>query len=75
MAKGSNINVIDKQEQTFLMISENEMIPRGFKWVKASEEGYDIYYLTPMDGKIKFWMIISIMRVVKYVCLFASLFA
>lgn len=29
--------------QTYLITYEKELITRGFKWVKASEEGHDLF--------------------------------
>ena len=73
MIKESNGNVSDKQMQGYLMTYEREMIPRGFKWVMASEEGHDLFDTDNLGGMIKFCVIISIVRVIKYVTLFASL--
>jgi hypothetical protein len=75
MVRDSNGNVTDEQIDKNLAIYEKEMISRGFKWVQASEEGHDLFDFDTFGGKFKFWMIITIMRVVKYVALTVSLFS
>jgi hypothetical protein len=74
MIRNTSGIVTDQQVRTYLSEYEKEMIPRTFKWVKASEEGHDLFDFDHVGGEIKFWMIISIMRIVKYVCLFLSIF-
>jgi 2-polyprenyl-6-methoxyphenol hydroxylase-like FAD-dependent oxidoreductase len=74
MVKENHGNITDEVVQKNLLTYEKEMIPRGFKWVKASEEGHDLFDTDTLGGKVKFWMIISIMRIVKYVALFIVLF-
>jgi len=56
--------VTDEMVREYLSAYESEMIPRGFKWVKASEEGHDLFDTDDIGGKIKFTMIISIMRLI-----------
>jgi 2-polyprenyl-6-methoxyphenol hydroxylase-like FAD-dependent oxidoreductase len=73
MVKNSQGDVIDEQVHEYLVKYEKEMIPRGFKWVAASEEGHDLFNKDHFGGKVKFWMIISIMRVIKYLSLAVSL--
>jgi hypothetical protein len=75
LVRTSHGNVTDEQVRAHLSTYEKEMISRGFKWVKASEEGHDLFDTDSFGGKVKFWMIISIMRVVKYVALFVSFFS
>jgi hypothetical protein len=74
LVRTSRGNVTDEQVRLHLSSYEKEMIPRGIKWVKASEEGHDLFDTDHFGGKVKFWMIISIMRVIKYLALAASLF-
>lgn len=74
MVKESYGTGTDEVVQKYLIAYEKEMIPRGFKWVKASEEGHDLFDTDTVGGQVKFWMIISIMRIVKYIGLFVVLF-
>ena len=57
MVKESPGTVTDEVVQKYLIAYEKEMIPRGFKWVKASEEGHDLFDTDTVGGKVKFWMI------------------
>ena len=66
--------VTDDMLREHLFIYEKEMIPRGFKWVQASEEGHDLFDTDEMGGKIKFWMIISIMRVISFLAMIVFFF-
>jgi hypothetical protein len=75
MVKKSNGNVTNAQVHSNLVVYEKEMIARGFTWVKASEEGQELFDKDHFGGKVKFWMIISIMRTIKYLSLAASLVA
>jgi len=72
MVRESYGSVNDGQVHGYLTKYEKEMISRGFKWVKASEEGHDLFDFDTCGGKFKFWMIITIMRIVKYVALFLA---
>jgi hypothetical protein len=74
LVKKSQGKVTGEQVRSYLTIYEKEMIPRGFKWVAASEEGQELFDKDHFGGKVKFWMIISIMRVIKYLSLVVSLF-
>ena len=74
MIRESYGTVTDDIVQKHLIAYEEEMIPRGFKWVKASEEGHDLFDTDTVGGKLKFWMIISIMRIIKYIGVFIVLF-
>jgi 2-polyprenyl-6-methoxyphenol hydroxylase-like FAD-dependent oxidoreductase len=73
MVKESYGTVTDEVVQKYLTEYEKEMIPRCFKWVKASEEGHDLFDTDTVGGQVKFWMIILIMRIVKYIALFVVL--
>ena len=66
--------VTDGIVREYLAIYEKEMIPRGFKWVKASEEGQELFHTDDVGGKIKFWMIMSIMRLVSYIAMIVFFF-
>src|SRR5271170_6706514 len=75
MVKENHGNVTDEVVQKHLLTYEKEMIPRGFKWVKASEEGHDLFDTDILGGKVKFWMIISIMRIVAlFIVCFTQIF-
>jgi hypothetical protein len=74
MIQKSYGDVTDDQVETYLGEYEKEMIARGFKWVAASEEGHDLFDTDTLGGKLKFWMIITIMRIVSLIGLFLSLF-
>lgn len=74
MLKESYGDVTDQQVETYLAEYEKEMIPRGFKWVAASEEGHDLFDTDTLGGNLKFWMIMTIMRIVSIIGLFLSLF-
>lgn len=67
-------DVTDDQVQKYLAQYEKEMIARGFKWVAASEEGHDLFDTDTFGGNLKFWMIMTIMRLVSFIGLFLSLF-
>jgi 2-polyprenyl-6-methoxyphenol hydroxylase-like FAD-dependent oxidoreductase len=66
--------VTDEMIRDYLGTYEKEMIPRGFKWVQASEEGHDLFDTEDMGRKMKFWMIISIMRVVSLLAMIIFFF-
>ena len=74
MIEESYMDVTDGQVEKYLGVYEKEMIARGFKWVAASEEGHDLFDTDTFGGKLKFSMIITIMRIVSLVGLFLSLF-
>ena len=59
--------VSDEQLKKYHAQYEGEMVPRGFKWVKASDEGQDLFDTDQFGGLLKFWMIISIMNIIKYI--------
>lgn len=67
-------DVTGDQVEKYLGVYEKEMIARGFKWVAASEEGHDLFDTDTFGGKLKFSMIITIMRIVSLVGLFISFF-
>jgi hypothetical protein len=74
LVRTSRGNVTDEQVRGQLSSYQKEMIPRAFKRVKASEEGHDLFDTDHFGGKVKFWMRISITRVINYLALAASLF-
>jgi 2-polyprenyl-6-methoxyphenol hydroxylase-like FAD-dependent oxidoreductase len=75
MIEESYGEVTDDHIEKHLEVYEKEMIARGFKWVAASEEGHDLFNTDTFGGNLKFWMIMTIMRLVSLISLFLSLFA
>jgi hypothetical protein len=65
--------VSDERLRKYHTQYEREMIPRGFKWVKASDEGQALFDTDHFGGLLKFWMIICIMNIVEYISMLVFL--